>query len=208
TRRKSLSRRVRVKQMKNQSEFREMAAQHSVLIVTDDAEFSRSVVARWQMERHVPSFTLMSSELLNGTFAGRFGLAIIGPVGGGRLQKVLSTASSADAPVILLATDTVSAAHAAENDPYLLIVRQNDGWVDGLVILGTEALRSHEAQQRAARAESANADSQREATLGRYMIEMRHSCNNALTSILGNSELLLMEPGAFSGDVREQIETI
>ena len=40
------------------------------------------------------------------------------------------------------------------------------------------------------------------------MIEMRHSCNNALTSILGNSELLLMEPGTFSADVREQLETI
>src|SRR5437868_4482626 len=194
--------------MKQKEHVREVAGQHNVLIVTDDAEFSRNVVARWQMERHVPSFTLMSSELLNGSFAGRFGLAIIGPVGGGRLQKVLNTASSSDAAVILLATDTESAARAAENDAHLLVVRQNDGWVDGLVILGTESLRCHDVQQRAARAESANAESQREATLGRYMIEMRHSCNNALTSILGNSELLLMEPGAFSGEVREQIETI
>ena len=193
--------------MNQKAQAREAAAQHNVLIVTDDAEFSRNVVARWQMERHVPSFTLMSSELLNGYFAGRFGLAIIGPVGGGRLQKVL-TASPSDAAVILLATDTESAARAAENATHLLIVRQNDGWVEGLVTLGTEALRCHDAQQRAARAESASAGSQREATLGRYMIEMRHSCNNALTSILGNSELLLMEPGAFSGEVREQIETI
>jgi signal transduction histidine kinase len=185
-----------------------MAAQHSVLIVTDDAEFSRNVVARWQMERHVPSFTLMSSELLNGSFAGRFGLAIIGPVGGGRLQKVVTTATSSDTAVILLAADTDSSARAAENDAQLLIVRQNDGWVEALVILGTEALRRHDALQRAVRAESANAGSQREATLGRYMIEMRHSCNNALTSILGNSELLLMEPGAFSAEVREQLETI
>ena len=189
-------------------QVREMAAQHSVLIVTDDAEFSRNVVARWQMERHVPSFTLMSSELLNGSFAGRFGLTILGPVRGGRLQKVLTTATSSEAAVILLATDTESAARAVESDSRLLIVRQNDGWVDGLVILGTEALRCHDAQQRAARAETANAESQREATLGRYMIEMRHSCNNALTSILGNSELLLMEPGAFSAEVREQLETI
>jgi len=192
----------------NQPEVRDVAAQHSVLIVTDDAEFSRNVVARWQMERHVPSFTLMSSELLNGSFAGRFGLAIIGPVGGGGLQKVLQTATSSDTPVILLATDAESASRAAENDPRLLIVRANDGWVDGLVILGTEALRCHDANQRAARAEWANAESQREATLGRYMIEMRHSCNNALTSILGNSELLLMEPGTFSAEVREQLETI
>jgi signal transduction histidine kinase len=194
--------------MNKKEQIREVAQQHSVLVVTDDAEFSRNVVARWQMERHVPSFTLMSSELLNGSFAGRFGLTILGPVGGGRLQKVLTTATSSEAAVILLATDTESAARAAESDSRLLIVRQNDGWVDGLVILGTEALRCHDAQRRAARAETANAESQREATLGRYMIEMRHSCNNALTSILGNSELLLMEPGAFSAEVREQLETI
>jgi len=40
------------------------------------------------------------------------------------------------------------------------------------------------------------------------MLEMRHGLNNALTSVLGNSELLLLEPGAFSGQVREQIEII
>jgi len=182
--------------------------QQSVLMVTDDAEFSRMVVARWQMERHVPAFTLVNSSLLNKSVEGRFGLSIIGPVGGGRLQKVLSTCVSTDAAVILLASDSESAALANGNEAHVLVVRQNDGWVDGLVTLGAEALRFHEAQQRAKRAESSNAESQREATLGRYMIEMRHSCNNALTSILGNSELLLMEPGAISADVREQIETI
>jgi signal transduction histidine kinase len=44
--------------------------------------------------------------------------------------------------------------------------------------------------------------------LGRYILEMRHSLNNALTSILGNSELLLLEPGSRSTDERVQIETI
>src|SRR3954462_15172428 len=104
------------KQTNKPEPVREMTAQHSVLIVTDDAEFSRNVVARWQMERHVPSFTLMSSELLNGSFAGRFGLAIVGPVGGGRLQKVLATATSSDSAVILLATDSDSASRASAND--------------------------------------------------------------------------------------------
>jgi signal transduction histidine kinase len=195
--------------VKHKSDDRELASdQQSVLVVTDDAEFSRTVVARWQMERHVPSFTLVSSSLLNGSMEGRFGLAILGHVGGGRLQKVLSACVSSDAPVILLASDSGSASLVNENEAHVLVVRQNDGWVDSLVTLGAEALRYHRAQQRAKRAESSNANSQREATLGRYMIEMRHSCNNALTSILGNSELLLMEPGAISADVREQIETI
>lgn len=49
---------------------------------------------------------------------------------------------------------------------------------------------------------------EREAALGRYMLDMRHSFNNALTSVLGNSELLLLEPGALSAQTREQVETI
>src|SRR5205823_8948258 len=101
--------------MNQKAQAREAAAQHNVLIVTDDAEFSRSVVARWQMERHVPAFTLMSSSLLNGSMAGHFGLAIVGPVGGGRLEKVLATSAASEAPVILLATDAASATRAAEN---------------------------------------------------------------------------------------------
>jgi len=37
---------------------------------------------------------------------------------------------------------------------------------------------------------------------------MRHTMNNALTSVLGNSELLLLEPGTFSAGVRSQLDTI
>jgi signal transduction histidine kinase len=40
------------------------------------------------------------------------------------------------------------------------------------------------------------------------MLEMRHGLNNCLTSVLGNAELLLLEPGTVSGETREQIETI
>ena len=46
------------------------------------------------------------------------------------------------------------------------------------------------------------------ATLGRYMLEMRPSVNNALTSMLGNADLLLLEPGQISPQCREQIHTI
>ena len=46
-----------------------------------------------------------------------------------------------------------------------------------------------------------------EATLGRYMIEMRHSVNNALTSVLGNAELVAHEPG-LPATVQSQASTI
>jgi signal transduction histidine kinase len=37
---------------------------------------------------------------------------------------------------------------------------------------------------------------------------MRHGFNNAMTSLLGNAELLLQESGAVSVRVREQLKTI
>jgi signal transduction histidine kinase len=44
--------------------------------------------------------------------------------------------------------------------------------------------------------------------LGRYMMDMKHSVNNALTSLLGNAELLLLEPGELSAQSLAQLKTI
>ncbi len=63
-------------------------------------------------------------------------------------------------------------------------------------------------EDRARAAERLAAENQQFAILGRYMVEMRHGFNNAMTSLLGNAELVLMEPGAFSARVREQLQTI
>ena len=40
------------------------------------------------------------------------------------------------------------------------------------------------------------------------MMDMKHSVNNALTSMLGNAELLLLEPGQLSSKSLAQIKTI
>jgi signal transduction histidine kinase len=40
------------------------------------------------------------------------------------------------------------------------------------------------------------------------MVDMKHSVNNALTSMLGNAELLLLEPGQLSSQSLAQIKTI
>jgi len=40
------------------------------------------------------------------------------------------------------------------------------------------------------------------------MSEMRHSFNNALTSVLGNAELLMLQSAALEPAMREQLETL
>jgi hypothetical protein len=77
-----------------------------------------------------------------------------------------------------------------------------------LILLATEALRRSDAVTRAQRAERLGVESQRHASLGRYMLEMRPSVNNALTSVLGNADLLLLEPEKVSEESHDQIRTI
>jgi signal transduction histidine kinase len=63
-------------------------------------------------------------------------------------------------------------------------------------------------EDRACAAERLAAENRQFAILGRYMVEMRHGFNNAMTSLLGNAELLLQDPGAYPARVLEQLQTI
>jgi signal transduction histidine kinase len=180
----------------------------SVLIIADDVEFSRSVVARWQAERNVPGFTLVSGELWGNAAAAEWGMAIVGPMREGRLDAVLLALEPGAATVVYVAPDGTAGPPVRDQYPRILVLQQNDGWLDALMLVAQEGLRRAEAVERARRIEKVMAQNQRHATLGRYMLEMRHSFNNALTSVLGNAELLLLEPGALSAATREQIETI
>lgn len=181
--------------------------QPTVLVFSADAELARAILARWQTERSVPAFTLVSSRVWNGTASASFDLAIIGPLtdAGNPALKALDDTGK---PVICLCGGAAVALSIREKLPRVLCLQQQEGALDVLVVLGGECLRRVEAAKRAQQLEQAATLNQRHATLGRYMLEMRHSLNNALTSVLGNSELLLLEPGAFSAPVREQIEII
>jgi signal transduction histidine kinase len=180
----------------------------TVLIIADDAEFPRNVMGRWQAERKVPAFTLMGSELWKGSHAAPYDLALVGGIRNGRLPIVLDSLQAGPSPAIYVPTDSQSVAALRSSHPKLLVLRPHDGWLDSLILLAMEALRHADAVARARRAEENAARNEREATLGRYMLEQRHGMNNALTSVLGNAELLLLEPGALTAEVREQVETM
>ena len=182
--------------------------QETVLIIADDAEFPRNVMGRWQAERKVPAFTLMGSELWKGAQTASYDLALVSGIRNGRLAMVLDSLDVAASPAIYVPADSQSATAVRNSHPRLLVLPQHDGWLDALILLAIEALRHADAAARARRAEAQSSKDRRDATLGRYMLEQRHGMNNALTSVLGNAELLLLEPGALSAEVREQVETM
>lgn len=182
--------------------------QPTVLIISDDADFARAVTARWQAQPSVPAFTLMSGDVCLGTDPESFDLAIVGTLRPGILPAALATLEPSGKPILLVCKDSQSAQEVRETQPRVTLLRQHEGWPDALVLLASEVLRRCEAMARARQAEQANTVLQQQATLGRYMLDMRHTLNNALTSILGNSELLLLEPGSLSAGARSQIDTI
>lgn len=183
-------------------------AQPSIVIISDDPEFSRTLVGRWQSERIVPAFILMSSDLWNGDGSAQCDLAIVGSVRAGRLSPILKSLDSSSRPTLCVVPDGALLKTVREQHPRVLSLRAGEDWVECVLLVAREGIRRVEAQVRARRAEQASAASESEATLGRYMLEMRHGLNNALTSVLGNAELLLLEPGALTADIRDQIETI
>lgn len=181
---------------------------HVVLIIADDAAFPRDLLGRWQMERIVPAFTVMGTELFREAALSNFDVAIIGPVRNGRLASILKSMDAGSHPVIcVLETATQFHGMRAEH-PRLLLMQQHEGWLDALLLIASECLKRVDLTSRVRKVEHAAAINARNAALGRYMLDNRHGFNNLLTSVLGNSELLLMECGNLAETARDQLDTI
>ncbi len=180
--------------------------QSTVLIISDDADFSRVVMDRWQGERNAPAFTLMSGDICRDLDGDGFDMAIVGAVRPEVLSAVFQSLGPAGNPVLFVSQQ--SPHKTGQMQPGVSVLQQQEGWLDALMLLSTEVLRHGQTSARADRAEEAGKALERQAALGRYMLDVRHTLNNALTSVMGNSELLLLEPQTLSAVSRSQIETI
>ena len=180
--------------------------QATVLIISDDPEFSRVVMDRWQGERNAPAFTLMSADVCRDLDADGFDLAIVGAV------PVCSSAFriQRSEPFRQAGSFRVEEQAICRRSPGRRsgFCNSRKAGLDTLVMVSTEILRLGHALARAHRAEQAKKSLEQQATLGRYMLDMRHTLNNSLTSVLGNSELLVLDPGSLTAAERSQIETI
>jgi len=181
---------------------------HAVLIVTDEAAFARDLVGRWQLERTVPGFTVMSTELFPGAASGNFDLAIVGPVRHGHGTAVMKAADSGAHPVICLVESASQVQAAKSNHPRLLVTQQHETWLDSVLLVAAECLRRVDLAARLQQAEKVAQANLRAAALGHYMLENRHDFSNLLTSVLGNAELLLDDSRSMPERTQDQIQTI
>lgn len=180
----------------------------NVVILTDETEFARLLTACWQAERQAPGVTVLTSDLWREQEAPARDLVVVGPVREGRLTSVLRSLDPSTAVILCVPADSKELGQLRTRYPRLVHVPLREDWAQTLLLVAGESLRRAEAQRLARQAERTAAKNENHATLGRYMLDMKHSMNNALTSMLGNAELLLLEPGQLSTQSLAQIKTI
>ena len=180
----------------------------SVLILTDEADFARLLTACWQSERQAPGITVLGSDLWKDHESVPHDLVVVGPLRDGKLSDILRTLEPATAVILCAPADSRELGQLRSRYPRLVHVPLREDWTQTLLLVAGESLRRTEALRLARQAESKAARNEQYATLGRYMTDMKHSVSNALTSMIGNAELLLLEPGQLSKQSLQQIKTI
>lgn len=172
----------------------------TVLIVSDEREFPNTIAASWVAEGDTPAFVCRSgAELVRENFD----LAIAGSL----LESpdsFLSSLQRSGRPVIHVSHPNGGALRRAG----VITLPELPGWSDLVVVVAKQILQRAQAASEVTRLSELTFQLERQAALGRYMLEMRHNLNNALTSILGNSDLILLDGKTLPEDVKEQLETI
>jgi signal transduction histidine kinase len=180
---------------------------NTALIVSDDSQLSRAIVSRWQAEPSAPAFTIIRSDVCKDLSPDSYDLAIVGGVRNDLLSAVLELLAASDRPVLLVGEHGDSGRVLARH-PSIKVLPQEANWLDTVILASTETLKFSQAMKRLRQAEYANRVLVGQAALGRYLLEIRNALNNSLTSVLGNSELLLSQPENLSPAASLQIETI
>ncbi len=180
----------------------------NVLILTDEVEFGRLLSACWQAERQAPRVTIVDSENWEGHLAGTPDLVVAGPMRDANRSKILRSFEPTTAVILCAPVDAKELGSLRGKHPRLVHVPLREDWTQTLLLVAGESLRRTAAVRLAREAERHAQRNEQQAMLGRYMMDMKHSVNNALTSMLGNAELLLLEPGQLSSQSLAQIKTI
>ena len=186
-----------MKRTKNDQRQATPPTRATVLILSTNPAFAREVSTHWPGNSNPPEFTVLEDALFR-DLAGHYDLAIADASAEGSRARLKQALAAAGKPAILIHHDaSLSYAHGDGKIIELCghAKAETEQWPALAGLLGQEILSRCHADARVRDAETACAAYQAEATVGRYMSEMRHNVNNALTTILGNAELLTLEPG-------------
>jgi hypothetical protein len=177
-----------------------------ILIVSDDPEFVRSLTSGWRMERNSPAITAVSTSVSVQASSSGHEMIVVGPLRGGALLPK-APAVHPDSVVCAIGDEEslkiVSAVH-----PNWLLLPECPGWTKILFSLTGEVMRRMAAEARVREAELTNLSQRRFGVLGKSLLDARPGMVNALTSLLGNADLVLLSEDPLPDHCREHVRTI
>ena len=170
-----------------------------VVVITDEAEFFGALTAHWSRQRNMPilvrkSATDCSSE--------RFDLAIVGGLSG-PATPALELLRGLGKTVI-----HVSRGNGGPKSTGVVSLPQITEWPALAITVAEQIFERQRATAEAATLLEKNSSLEGQSVLGQYMTDMRHNYNNALTSILGNCDLILLDAHHLAPATKGQVETI
>jgi len=177
-----------------------------ILIVSDDSEFVRSLTSLWMRETDSPSITTVSTGASRQAKSSGYELIVVGPL---RESQSLPQGPPLPSDSVVCAVGdeqslrVVQAVHSA-----WLLLPEFPGWNKFLFSLAREVTRRSAAERRAREAEIAILSQKRFGQLGKSLLEARPGMVNALTSLLGNADLMLLSGEPLPDHCRENVRTI
>ena len=179
-----------------------------VLILCDDPGFSAAVESCWSSKPDAPAFQSADSTTWQQSQAQQFDLLILASLPAAVRDSALQACEAAGTPALVALAEPHSVDEVRSRHPQALVIRRHESALEELVALADAALRLGQVSSRAERAERLLAEMRPLAEVGRFVLESRHKINNTLSSVLGNAELLLVEPETIGPQARTQIRAI
>ncbi len=184
----------------------------TVLILSADPSFARELTAKWPQgsaNSLAPEFVLLDPTLAGDLNTAHYDLAIADACNdapGSAQKQMAKILAAAGKPSIIVHCDQ-GLGFCSVKAIITFLHREPSVWAEITALLGREIVRRRHAESRSHEAENQAQAAQADATLGRYMLEMRVNVNNALTTLLGNAELLSHESG-LPANVQSQADAI
>jgi hypothetical protein len=177
-----------------------------ILIVSDDSEFVRSLVSLWSKEKECPAIIAVSTGVSDQANSSGYELIVVGP-----LRDCPSLpAGPAKQPNSLVCAvgdlESLEVVRAMHSD--WLLLPERPGWTKIFFSLAAEVLRRTAAERRTREAEIMSLSQKRFGVLGKSLLDARPGMVNALTSLLGNADLMLLSEEPLPVHCREHVRTI
>jgi signal transduction histidine kinase len=172
--------------------------QEKVSIVSDDPEFAAALLRSWQSARSVPEFEIVSTAT-----PGESPLSCVAVLDGAKAFLLRAEAGS----LVIAVGNGEPIPELVPRERRIVHLRRSDEWAEFAAALSLECVLHKRAMRQVSELEKQLCSPERFSAMGRFIAAQQHELANALTSVLGHSELLMTQPD-LQDDVRRKVETI